>query len=62
LLAANLVSELVSKLSLNLTLDLSLFINLNLSLFPIRLLPGGQSLVRTLYGKIVVLAEPDHYI
>ena len=45
-------------------------LGLNLARFPgsilvqnhRRNLPGGQSLVRTLYGDIVVPAVPDHYI
>ena len=45
-------------------------LDLNLARFPgsilvqnhRRNLPGGQSLVRTLYGEIVSQPTPDHYI
>ena len=61
-LALKLASSLGSSPGTNLSLNLLLFLDLNLDLNLLGTLPGGQSLVRTLYGKIVVPAVPDHYI
>ncbi len=54
MLDSNLGSILVPNLDLNLNLNLARILVLNL--------PGEQSLVRPLHGRIVVPAVPDHYI
>jgi hypothetical protein len=60
-LAANLASMLDSNLVSNLVPNLDLNLNLNLARILVLNLPGGQSLVRPLHGRIVVRAVPDHY-
>jgi hypothetical protein len=59
---SNLDLFLVLDLGLSLDLFLGPDLNLNLGLFLPRLLPPRQTPVRYPHGRIVVWAEPDHYM